>query len=162
MPLRLAALTALTTALLSGTAFAQTDTVAMARAAAANQLGVLEFCQDRGDVGPDAVTAERSVIARLPASTVNTDADEALGKQGTIAGPNGAKMTLDSMASTHGTSISAMCKQLGSGAIQSASAYQQNGMAPGGMAMPKMPSGMTMPAMPNGMTMPTAPGTQPQ
>ena len=152
MPVRFAVLTALTTLSMAAPALAQTDPYAMAHAAAANQLGVMEYCQGRGDVGADAVTAQRSAVARLPASTVSTEADEALGKQGTLAAPNGAKMTLDSVASAHGTTVSALCKQMGSSAIQSAAAVQQKGMADGGMKMPAMP------AMPNGITMPTMPG----
>ncbi len=115
----------------------------------------MEYCQGRGDVGADAVEAQRGAIARLPASSVNNDAQEALGKQGTLAAPNGANMTLDSMASAHGTTVSALCKQLGSAAVQSAAAMRQNSMAPGGMAIPQMP------AMPNGMTAPTMPPSVP-
>ncbi len=129
-------------------ALAQTDPTAMAHAAAANQLGVMEYCQGRGEVGADAVAAQRSSLARLPASAANNDADETLGKQGTLLVPNGSNMTLDSIASAHGTTVSAMCKQMGSSALQSASALQQNGMMPGAMKMPAMPNGMTMPAMP--------------
>ena len=138
-------------------ALAQTDSIAMAHTMAANQLGVMEYCQGRGDVGVDAVTAQRSAIARLPASAANNDTDEALGKQGTLMVPNGTNMTLDSIASAHGTTVSAMCKQMGSGALQSASAFRQSAMPPAGMAMPAMPNGMAMPAMPNGMTMPATP-----
>ena len=137
-------------------ALAQTDPTAMGHAMSANQLGVMEYCQGRGDVGADAVAAQRSALTRLPPSTANNDADEALGKQGTLLVPNGTNMTLDSIASAHGTTVSAMCKQMGSSALQTANAFKQNGMTPGAMGMPKMP------AMPNGMTMPTMPATPPQ
>ena len=155
MSFRLAAIAAFATVSVAAPALAQNDPYAAAHSAAANELGVMEYCQGRGDVGADAVTAQRSAIARLPASSANNDADEALGKQGTLAVPNGTNMTLDSMASAHGTTISDLCKKMGSAAIQSAAAYQQNGMPPGGMAMPKMP------AMPNGMAVPTMPGATP-
>ena len=153
MSLRLAAAFAVVSAsAVAGPASAQSDPYAMAHAAAANQLGVMEYCQGRGDVGPDAVAAQRSAIARLPASSAAYDANEALGKQGTLAAPNGANMTLDSVASKQGSSISALCKQMGSSVIQSA-ALQHNAMTPGAMTMPQIP------AMPNGMTMPTMPTT---
>ena len=155
MRTHLAVLPALVLFSIGSAAFAQSDPYAPARAAAANQLGIMEYCQGRGDVGADAVAAQRSVIARLPVSSANNDAEEALGKSGTLAAPNGANMTLDSMASAHATTVSDLCKKLGSSAIQSAAAFQQNGMAPGGMTMPKMP------AMPNGMTVPTMPAGQP-
>ena len=152
MSARFVALAALTVCTLKP-ALAQTESVAMAHTVAANQLGVMEYCQGRGDVGQDAVAAQRSAIGRLPASAASNDADEALGKQGTLIVPNGTNMTLDSIAGAHGTTVSAMCKQMGSGALQSANAFRQNPMPPAGMTMPKMP------AMPNGMSMPAMPGT---
>ncbi len=157
MPARLVALTAVAAVSLAGQALAQTDPYAMAHAAAANQLGVMEYCQGRGDVGADAVAAQRSAIARLPASTTSNDADEALGKQGTLSAPNGAHMTLDSVASSRGTSVSAVCKQMGSSAVQTSAMFQQNGVPPGGTPMPALPNGVTMPALPNGVTMPAMP-----
>ncbi len=148
----------------AGPAFAQTDLMAMARVAAANQLGVLEYCQGRGDVGADAVSVQRDAIARLPASSVPTDAAEALGREGTLSAPNGTHITLADMASTHNTTITALCKQMGSSA-QQAGAYPQGATTPGTMpAMPQMPQMMGMPAMP-GMPsmqgMPSVPGTAP-
>ena len=164
MFVRFATLTSVAIMSMAGPVLAQADPYAMAHAAAANQLGIMEYCQGRGDVGSDAVEAQRSAIARLPASTVSNDADEALGKQGTLSAPNGTKMTMDSVASEHGSTVSALCKQMGSSAVQSAAALKQNGMAPSGMAMPNMPAmpnGMAVPAMPNGMAMPTMPGAPP-
>ena len=91
----LVALPALIALAVAGPARAQSDPYAMAHTASPNQLGVMEYCQGRGDVGPDAVAAQRSAIARLPASTVSTEAAEALGKQGTLTIPNGTTMTLE-------------------------------------------------------------------
>ncbi len=159
MPARLAGLAALAFVSTARLAQAQGDPYATAHAAAANQLGVMEYCQGRGDVGPDAVAAQRGAIARLPASTTPNDAAEALGKQGTLSAPNGTRTTLDSLASAHGSTVSALCKQMGSAAVQSAAMVPQTGMAPGGVAMPALPNGMAMPAMPaipGGMTMPSA------
>jgi hypothetical protein len=94
-----------------------------------------------------------NAIAWLPASTVSNKADEALGKQGTLSAPNGTRVTIDSVASHDGSSVSVPCKQMGSAAVQFAASLQQNGMAPIGMAMPGMPIDTVMPAMP---------GAQPQ
>ena len=144
-------------------ALAQSDPTSMAHAMAANQLGVLEYCQGQGDVDGTAVSAEQSVIGHMPAGA-NAAADsaaEATGKTGTIA-DNGNNMSLASMASSHGTTVSALCKQLGDSATRSASMMQQNGMGAagiptmsGGGTMPTMPA---MPTMPSGGGMPTVPG----
>ena len=150
-------------------ALAQTDQIAMARNVAANQLGLLQYCQGQGDVDANAVEAERSVIGHMPSSRAPTDAAEALGRKGTLSA-NGTTMTLASMAGSRNTTVSALCKQMGSSAVQTASAYQQNSAAmggmpplPNGMAMPQMPGGM--PAMPGGMpsmgSIPGMPGTPP-
>jgi hypothetical protein len=141
-------------------ALAQTDTIAMGRIAAANQLGVLEYCQANGDVGPDAVSAEKDVISHMPASAVSTESAEAIGKQGTLAAPNGQQMTLASIATKQDSTVPAMCKQLGSSAVQASAMYKQNGMSAGGI--PSMQSMPQMPAMPGGMpTMGTMPSGAP-
>ena len=145
--------------LASAGASAQTDQMAMAHQAAANQLGVLEYCQKQGYTDAAAIDAQRTVIARLPASPgVSTDAAEASGREGTLVA-NGNNYTLASMASTHNTTESALCKQMAGNVTQMA-AMQQSGM---GMHMPTMPGGMPqmpsgMPAVPGGMpTMPSIP-----
>ena len=144
-------------------ALAQGDPAAMGRSAAANQLGVLEFCQSNGDVGDDAIAAEKDVISRTPGSATPTDSAEALGKQGTFASPNGQQITLTDVAAKQNTTVSAMCKQMANSTLQADAMMKQNsgmGLMP---AMPTMPSGMTsVPGMPGGMpTMPTMPGGMP-
>lgn len=150
---RFAALGLLASAICAAPAMAQTDP--MARTAAANELGVLEYCQGQGHVDQTAVTAQRATLARLPASAgaAPTDAAEALGKQGTISA-NGNTVTLAGFASSHNTTVDALCKQMASSVTQSAAALQS---VPG---MPAMPGGMpTMPVMPGGMpTMLAMPG----
>jgi hypothetical protein len=160
MKYRLIAIAALTTPLCSFAAWAQNDPVTMAHVSSANQLGVLEYCQNQGDTDASAVTAEKAIIARLPAapasSTSAIDAAEALGKTGTIS-MNGSSTSLSSMASTHNSSVSAMCQQMASTVKQTSAAFQQNG---GMVQMPAMPSGggmPTMPSMPSGGSMPTMP-----
>ena len=146
---------ALAAAFLAGPAVAQGDPMAMARAASANQLGVLEYCRDQGHTDAAAVAAMRSTAARLPPapSTAATDAAEATGRQGSIVA-NGTTTTLASFADTTHTTVPALCKQLADGAMRSATA-QAGGMGIGGM--PAMPGGM--PTMPGGM--PAVPGGMP-
>lgn len=141
-------------------ALAQSDPMAAGRQAAANQLGVMEFCQAQGFADGDAVTAQRAAFGRLPpppAGSPPTDAAEALGRQGTLS-MNGTQTTLTDLASTHGTTVAAMCGQMASVAKQVAGQMQGMPSMPGGM--PLMPSGMpSMPSMPGGMpAMPNMPG----
>ncbi len=149
--------------LVAGPSLAQTDLTAMARQSAANQLGLLQYCQAQGAVGDDAVKAERDMIAGMPAAATTSpaasDQAEALGKQGTMSMPNGQTTTLAGMASTHNMTVSALCQQLGSGAVQSAAALRQNGMTAGASAgMPAMPGSLTgIPGLPPGMTVPGMP-----
>ena len=128
-------------------ASAQNDPMAMMKQAAANQLGLLEYCQAQGAVDDKPVTTQREMMAQLPASAAPTDAAEALGKQGSLS-VNGQTMTLTSAAATHNTTVDAMCKQIGGAVVQAAAMLkQQQG---GGMpAMPSTPGGMpTMPGAP--------------
>ena len=141
-------------------AWAQTDAASMAHLAAANQLGVLEYCQSQGAIDGTPIASEKTIMTHLPASSVATTDAEATGKSGTLLAPNGAQTSLSQLASTHSTTISALCKQMGSSVQQSAAAFSQNG---GGMTMPTMPSmpgGMSqMPSMPNMPQMPGMPAT---
>ena len=138
---------------------AQADAMAMARSVATNQLGLLGYCQSNGDVGADAVAAQTKVIAQLPASSSAPGDAEALGKAGTMTLPNGTSTTLSSLAGTHGVTVSALCKQMGSSTMQAAAAYQQNGMF--GSGMPSVTGIPAMPAMPGMPGMPAYGATPP-
>lgn len=142
---RLAMSSAFLAITLAAPAFAQSDPMAMAHTAAANQLGILEYCQSKGAVGDDAIAAQKDVIGHLAASSTDTSAAEQTGKQGSLATMNGQTMTLDSVASGQHTTVPDLCKQLGVSAIRSSAIYKQTGTG----AMPGMPAGM--PAMPSGM-----------
>ena len=152
----------------SAMASAQTDPTVMMKQAAANQLGLLEYCQAQGALDDKPVTAQRAIMAQIPASqtAVPTDQAEALGKQGSLS-INGTTMTLASAAATHNTTIDAMCKQIGGAVVQASAMLQQQQQQQGGAmtmqgvpgGMPSAPSGMpTMPAMP---AMPSVPGGMP-
>ena len=145
-------------------AAAQSDPMHMLHLAAANQLGVIEYCQSQGWVDSATVDAQKKISASLPASNDSTGIDDAesTGKDGTLL-VGGNKMTLASAASTKGTTVQAICSQIGS-MVKSAAANAQampSGMPSAPNGMPAMPSGM--PSMPNGMPpmpsgMPAMPG----
>ena len=147
-------------ALLAATpALAQEDAAATARAAGANQLGVLEYCQAHGDVGADAVDAQRGVISRMPQSAVSTSAQEELGKAGTMKVPNGQQFTLNDLAQKQGTTVSDLCKRMGSATLQVAAAMAQTpsgGLFP---SIPSVPGALTaIPGLPSGTAFPGVPG----
>ena len=153
----------LAAALWSSSSFAQTDMMAMSHNSAANQLGVLEYCQAQGYTDASAVTAQKGVIARMPAYSGSTEAAEASGKQGTITGA-GTTMSLSDMATKSNTTEAVLCQKMADNTKQVA-ASNQAAFGPGGVPnMPAMPGGMPsgMPAMPGGMpTMPGMPATPP-
>ncbi len=145
-----------------GLALAQTDSMAMAHESAANQLGVLEYCQSKGYTDGSAVVAQQGVISRLPAYAGSTAAAEATGKTGVMAPGNGQTYSLSDMADKSHTTEAALCAHMADSTKQVA-ASNASAFGPGGMPkMPAMPGGMpAMPAMPGGM--PTMPGVpQPQ
>ncbi len=159
-PTRLATLaTALSAWVWTSPALAQSDIMALAHNSAANQLGILEYCQSQGHVDDSAAIAQKSVIARLPAYAGSTEAAEAAGKQGTLTG-NGGDMPLSDMASKANTTVAALCQHIAA-SVKQAAASNQAGFGAGGMpAMPAMPG--AMPAMPGGTpAMPAMPGTPP-
>lgn len=143
------ALIAASAVFLAAPAFAQADMTMMARNAAANQLGVLEYCQANGHIDGSAITAQKTVITRLPAGTGSTDAAEALGKQGSLLGGNGANVPMSQMASKGNTTEADLCTRMAGSVKQAVASNPAMSMPtmPGGM--PAMPAGM--PAMPSGM-----------
>ena len=142
--------------ILSTAGLAQTDMTSMARNGAANELGVLEYCQAQGHIDGSAITAQKTMITRLPAGTGSTDDAEALGKQGTLLGANGTNVPMSAMASRGNTTEADLCTRMAGSVKQAVTSNPAMSMPamPGGM--PAMPSGM--PAMPSGMPgMPTIP-----
>ena len=123
--LQIAAL--LTALALAPHAYAQTDQFALDRRHAANQLGLLQYCQAQGHTGADAITAERNVMARLPPIPADapytryiTDA-EADGRDGTIVPEHGAPLALARLPSTMADTL---CKQMASTAIAAAGVHR--------------------------------------
>ena len=135
-------------------ALAQVDMNMMARNSAANQLGVLEFCQARGSIDDSAVAAQKQVLARMPVGGP-TDAAEDAGKDGNLVSPNGTKTSISDMAEKGKTTVPAMCTQMASNVKASVVNNPAMSMKPG--QMPAMPGGT--PALPPGMAMPAMPGS---
>lgn len=78
-----------------------------------NQLGVLEFCQASGSVGPDVVAIQRKIMTLLPPAQVDGLAEaEASGKKGIVMF-GGTQMQLTDAAKNQNTTVDAMCKQIG-------------------------------------------------
>jgi hypothetical protein len=71
------------------TAFAQAtpEQMEMAYNAARNQLGVLQYCQEKGYTDGGAIEIQTKMIALIPApaDTSKADAAEATGKQGKVS-----------------------------------------------------------------------------
>lgn len=128
-------------------ALAQTDMTMMARNGAANELGVLEFCQDRGSIDGSAVAAQKQVLAKMPAGGP-TDAAEATGRSGKLVAPNGTTTSISDMADKGNTTVASLCTQMASGVKAAVVNNPAMSMTPG--TMPAMPQGMpAMPAMPS-------------
>lgn len=131
---------------------AQTDPMRLAHVSMANQVGVMEYCKDKGWADQVAVDAQKKAAASLPATTDQTglvDA-EASGRKGELMN-NGTTLSMASMAQKGNTTEQDLCARMVSSAKTVAA--QQASMPsfpamPGGTAMPTLPPGMKMPAMP--------------
>lgn len=122
--------------LLYGTAMAQTppaaapgggqaDMMHMMALGARNQLGVLEYCQSKGAIGPDTVALQQKMIGMLPpTSTDGMDAAEATGKTGVIAF-GGTQTSLTDAAQTQNTTVEALCTKLAAALQQAAKSMPQ-------------------------------------
>ncbi len=95
-----------------------------------------------------------------------------MGKQGTLAAPNGTRTPIAGIATAQNTTVSSLCQQMGHSAVQSAAALRQGTSSASGIVLPTMPSGMPpvpglspmspgMPAIPGLPSMPATPGTAP-
>jgi hypothetical protein len=151
-------LTSLLVPLSAITATAQTtDPTQIAHLSAANQLGILEYCQGEGYTDQSAVDAEKKSISMLPASSGPPDTSsladaESTGKRGSFL-LNGNKTPLTKIADGKNTTVKSLCAQMGT-ATKNAVAN----MGSMNNGMPAMPNGMQMPSVPNGMQMPSMSG----
>ena len=92
---------------------AQPDEEAMI-AAARNQLGVLEYCQEKGHIEAAAVEAQKTLLAQLPTPKDATKAEEAhaKGRAGTISAM-GTDVKLDDAAMAQNSDTATFCKTIG-------------------------------------------------
>ena len=91
----------------------QQDMVKMLHLAAHNQLGVLEYCQAQGSIGPDVVALQKRMLTMLPPAQVDgLDAAEATGKRGVVQF-GGSEVAIADAAKARSTTADAMCKQMG-------------------------------------------------
>jgi hypothetical protein len=136
-------------------AWAQSDPMQMARIANANQVGIMEYCQEKGWADQAAVDSQKSGASSLPAGTDTTAlaAAEATGKKGSLLN-NGTPMALSAMASRTNTTEQALCGKMVDAAKMVAAQRSANPAMTNGM--PNMPA--SMPALPKGMSMPSMPG----
>ncbi|QBX35695.1 hypothetical protein E4L95_07980 [Paracoccus liaowanqingii] len=80
--------------------------------AARNQLGILQYCQDQGFTGAEAVTAQGQLIAMLPEgdATAGTTAEEK-GTEGMVA-VGEAELSLADAAESQGNTVEVTCQQI--------------------------------------------------
>lgn len=85
---------------------------AAAYASARNQLGVLNYCKEKGWIAGDSIAVQEKMIGLMPAGdTAAGDAAEAKGKSGTVSAM-GTEMTLADGAQKQSTTEEALCKQM--------------------------------------------------
>ncbi len=85
---------------------------------AANQLGIIEYCHDKGHAGADAVAAEREAILGAPSTSLSTARAEQLGRDGFSVAPDGQQIPVAELASRQNTTIPALCKDFAASSLQ--------------------------------------------
>ncbi|TJZ93367.1 hypothetical protein FA743_03875 [Paracoccus gahaiensis] len=80
--------------------------------AARNQLGILQYCQDQGFTGAEAVAAQTQLIGLLPEgdTTAGTAAEEK-GVEGMVA-VGEAELSLADAAESQGNTVEITCQQI--------------------------------------------------
>ncbi|QUS36864.1 hypothetical protein GR316_03250 [Falsirhodobacter algicola] len=93
-----------------------------AYAAAQNQLGVLEYCQTKADVGDEVIQTQTKLLGMIPTPDDTTEALAAYekGKDGTVASM-GNEVSLADVASSRSTDEGALCQQMAQLVTQAAS-----------------------------------------
>jgi hypothetical protein len=107
----------------TGPALAQTpDQMKMAYNSARNQLGVVQYCKEKGFADADTISMQQKMMGLIPkpADTKEGDAAEALGKKGTISSM-GTTQELEAAAKAQNSSVEKVCQALSS-AIKQAGA----------------------------------------
>ncbi len=96
-------------------AFAQAtpEQMEMAYGAARNQLGVLQYCQEKGYTDGSAIEIQTKMLALIPApsDTTKGDAAEATGKQGKVSAM-GMEQDLAASAKAQNVSEEKLCQTM--------------------------------------------------
>jgi hypothetical protein len=107
----------------AGPAVAQTqDQMKMAYNSARNQLGVVEYCKDKGFADAETISMQQKMMGLIPkpADTKEGDEAEALGRKGTVSGM-GVRQEMEAAAKAQSTTVEKLCQTLAS-AIKQAGA----------------------------------------
>ena len=104
--------------LLPAAAYAQLSPAAKLSEVAANQLGIIEYCHDKGHAGADAVSAEREAFLGAPSTNLSTVHAEELGRNGYSVAPDGGQIPVADLATQHNTTVPALCKDLADSSLQ--------------------------------------------
>ncbi|WP_157001608.1 pore-forming ESAT-6 family protein [Paracoccus sp. S4493] len=80
--------------------------------AASNQLGILQYCEEKGFTGPEAVQAQAQIMTMLPSGdeAAGTAAIEQ-GNQGIVAF-NDQEITLSDVAASQGSTVEGTCQEI--------------------------------------------------
>ena len=96
----------------TGPALAQTpDQMKMAYNSARNQLGVVQYCKEKGFADADTISTQQKMMGLIPkpADTKEGDAAEALGKKGTISSMD-TTQELEAAAKAQNSSVEKVCQ----------------------------------------------------
>ncbi|WP_131113078.1 pore-forming ESAT-6 family protein [Lichenihabitans psoromatis] len=105
----------------SAQAQSQADQMKVMYQAGRNQLGVLEFCQDKGFSDAETIAVQQKLLGMIPSTDKSSgDEAEATGRKGMIAAM-GIKQDLEAAAKTQGSSVEKLCQAM-STAIKQAGA----------------------------------------
>ncbi len=104
--------------LLPLSAHAQLSPAAKLSQVAANQLGIIEYCHDKGQAGADAVSAEREAFLGAPSTNLSTVPAEELGRNGFSVAPDGQQIAVADLATQQNTTVKALCKDLAESSLQ--------------------------------------------
>lgn len=93
--------------------------------AARNQLGVLEFCQDKGYADAQTVAVQQKLVGLIPVTEKSGgDAAEATGRKGTIAAM-GVQQDLEGAAKKQNTTVEKLCQAMATAIKQAGASLPQ-------------------------------------
>lgn len=101
------------------------DMMHMMTLAAYNQLGVLQFCQGKGFIGPETIALQQKMIGMLPSSSSDgVAAAEATGKTGVVSF-GGTQTSLEDAAKSQNSTVAALCGTMATSLAEAAKSIPQ-------------------------------------